>query len=287
MEPTPEAPKEAAPLAKRDTSPVGLIMEQVAFQRIKIERLLPSWMNTERFLTQVRTALTVGDPYKLKKLQECSPASVVGAVLTAAELGLDPSGRLGSAYLVPYGADCQLIPGYRGLIDLAVRSGFVKSINAWVVHEKDLFTVVNGKLPRHVPFMPKFGEDSKPGPVYAAWMRAQLRGGGVESFVMTRADIEKVKDRSAAVKFARSNPTNPRAQQSPWFTDEEAMQMKTVIRRGIKLLPLSPTGGLNTELERFSKALDVDDSEEADFVEADAEAPPPKTSKTEQMKKDI
>ncbi len=282
-----EPKKEESKALVRDTSAAGLIMEQVSHQRLRIERLLPDWMTVERFLTQVRLALTVGDPYKVQKLQECTPQSVVQAVLMAADLGLDPSGRLGSAYLVPYGQKCELIPGYRGLIDLAVRSGFVKSVNGWVVHEKDVFSPQNGKTPRHIPYLPKFGEDPDPGPVYAAWCLVQLRGGGTDSKIMSRLDIERIKDRSAAVQYARKNPGNAKAQQSPWFTDEEAMQIKTVIRRTLKTCPLSPTAALNATLERFSKAMDHDDEVEWAQIEAGDVEPAPKQSKTEQLKKDL
>ncbi len=280
MEPNqPSDPKETKALA-RDTSPAGQLMEQVAHKRIQIERVLPKWMTTERFLTQVRFALTIGK--SAAKLQQCTPQSVVNSVLMAADLGLDPSGRLGSAWLVPYKSECQLIPGYRGLIDLAVRSGFVRSVNAWVVHEKDSFSPINGKTPRHIPYLPKSGEDIDPGPVYAAWCRYKTRDGGDESVIMSLRELWAIRERSAGYRSAMQFGNK----ENPWISDPEEQFKKTTVRRAMKMAPLNPTGGMNEALERYARAVEHDDMVEehadAEFTELE-----PKTSKTEQIKKEL
>jgi recombination protein RecT len=204
----------------------------------------------------------------------------------AADLGLDPSGRLGSAYLVPYGQECQLIPGYRGLIDLAVRSGFVRSVNAWVVHEKDGFSAVAGKLPRHVPWLPRAGEDMDPGPVFAAWARYRTREGGDESVVMSLRELWAVRDRSAGYRSAMKYGNKD----NPWLSDPEEMLKKTVIRRALKLAPLNPTGALNEALEKYAKALEHDDIVDAEVVAAPAAPAAPavaENSKSNRLKDDL
>jgi len=276
-----EPKKEETKAIVRDDSPVGKLMEQVSYKRVQIERVLPKWMTVERFLTQVRWALTMSKA--ASKLQSCTPASVVNSVLTAADLGLDPSGRLGSAYLVPYGSECQLIPGYRGLIDLAARSGFIRSVNAWSVHEKDLFKPVNGRMPTHVPYLPKGDEDGDPGAVYAFWARYNTRGGGTESEIMSLREVWAIRDKSAGFKAAMKYGD----QTAPWIAFFEEQAKKTVIRRLLKKAPLNPTGGLNVELERFAAALEHDDKMEA---VSDAEVvsdAAPKETRTEQLKKDL
>jgi len=281
-----ETPQEASQsLAKKAPEPgtVDHLMLQVSYKKIQIERVLPEWMTPERFLTQVRWALTHSPT--ASKLVKCNPASVVNAVLTAADLGLDPSGRLGSAYLVPYGSECQLIPGYRGLIDLACRSGFVKSVNAWAVHEKDTFKPVNGRMPHHVPYLPKPGEDLLPGEVYAFWARYNTRGGGSESEIMSLAEVWAIRDKSAGYKAAIQYGKKD----TPWITNFEEQGKKTVIRRMLKKAPLSTTGGLNAVLERFARAIEHDDEVDgsASAVEDATVEQGPKTSKTEQLKKDL
>jgi len=274
-----EAPKAIEKRAPTVPGTVDHLMEQVSYKKIQIERVLPSWMTVDRFLTQVRWALTHSK--SASKLVQCSPASVVQAVLTAADLGLDPSGRLGSAYLVPYKSECQLIPGYRGLIDLAARSGMVRSVNAWVVHESDTFKPVNGKMPLHIPYLPKPGEPLSPGAPWAVWGRYQTRGGGSEAEIMSMPEVWSIRERSAGYKYAVQNGKAD----NPWISDFEEMAKKTVIRRMLKKAPLNPTGGLNVELERFAKALEQDDAvdgiADAEFTE---EAAAPKTSRTEDLK---
>lgn len=276
-EPKKEEPKALAP---RDTTPVGILMEAVSFKRIQIERVLPKWMTVERFLTQVRWALS--NSKAAAKLVLCTPASVVNSVLTAADLGLDPSGRLGSAYLVPYGSECQLIPGYRGLIDLAARSGFIRSVNAWAVREKDYFKPVNGRMPQHVPYLPKAGEDTDPGPAYAFWARYNTRGGGAESEIMSLREVWAIRDKSAGYRAAVQYKDNT----APWIAYFDEQAKKTVIRRLLKKAPLNPTGGLNVELERFAAALEHDEKMEA-HEDATVMDEPPAESKTERIKKDL
>lgn len=274
---TPQDPQSQS-MVKAPATPLDNLIQQVGYQKVRIEKLLPEWMTVDRFLGQVRYALTQSP--QAAKLQACSPATVVQAVLTAADLGLDPSGRLGSAWLVPYGTTCQLIPGYRGLIDLAVRSGFVRSVNAWVVKEKDTFLPVNGKTPRHIPYLPKAGEDMDPGPTYAAWCRYKTRDGGDESVIMSLRDLWAIRDRSAGYKAAIQYGKKD----NPWITDPDEQYKKTTVRRTLKMAPLNPTGGMNPVLERYAKAIELDD-EVTDAVEVEAtEEVAPKKSRTEDLK---
>ena len=205
-----------------------------------ITKLLPPGMAIERFMMQVRTALV-----KTPKLQECTPMSLVGAVLEAADLGLDPSGRLGSAYLIPFKGQVTLVPGYRGLIDLAGRSGLVRSINAYVVHEKDQWRNRTGFVPEHIPYEPKRNEPADPGLWYLTWARARMAGGVSEAEVMTYREVMAIKNSSPGGSTASS----------PWNTNEEEMAKKTVLRRLLKKLPLSPTANW----DKLSRALDRGD----------------------------
>lgn len=162
-------------------------------------------------------------------LQKCSDDSIIGCVLECAQLGLMP-GLLGSAYLVPFkgknGYQAQLIVGYRGLIELANRSGKIKRIEARVVYEKDHFDWELGITPRidHKP--PKFGGDR--GPMVGVYAFAIMHNDEILLEVMSREDVDKIRARSKA----KDN--------GPWVTDYEEMAKKTVVRRLSKYLPLSP-----------------------------------------------
>ena len=205
------APSKKAP--DRATT-INMYLEKMKPQ---IALALPKAMNADRLariaLTNIRT-----NP----KLLECSVESLMGAVMLSAQLGLEP-GPLGHAYLVPYGKECTLIIGYRGLIDLARRSDQIVSLAAHVVHENDKFEFTYG-LEENLVHEPNW---TNPGRPLGAYMVAKLKDGGHAIEVMSYDEIEAVRSRSKAAKSG------------PWVTDWEEMARKTVVRRGSKYLPLS------------------------------------------------
>lgn len=93
----------------------------------EIAKALPSVMTPERF-----TRITLSALSSNRKLQETTPQSFLGAMMTAAQLGVEPNTPLGQAYLIPFRnkgiMECQFQLGYKGLIDLAYRSGEVTII---------------------------------------------------------------------------------------------------------------------------------------------------------------
>ena len=156
-------------------------------------------------------------------LMGCTVPSLLGAMVQCAQLGLEPDPRLGLAYLVPYGKECQLIIGYRGLMQLARRSGEVVSIEAHVVHEFDRFECVYG-TDAHIRHEPVIIGDR--GEMVAVYAVAKLRDGSAMWDVMSRADVDAIRARS-------------RGKGGPWSTDYAEMARKTVVRRLAKYLPLS------------------------------------------------
>lgn len=203
----------------------------------EIARALPRHLNADRLC---RIALTC---FRMTpKLAECEPASVFAAVVQAAQLGLEP-GLLGQAYLIPYKDKCQLIPGYQGLLELVRRSGMVEELAIYVVHERDEFSVQFGSSPKveHVPYL-----DGDPGAAKLAYGVAKLKGGGQHIEVMTKAQIERIRDRSTNVINAKKY-----SKETPWDTDADEMWRKTVARRICKYLPKSP---------ELAMALTLDDT---------------------------
>ncbi|WP_258959132.1 recombinase RecT [Paenibacillus tyrfis] len=122
------------------------------FQAIK--SLVPKHMTPERLARITLTAIS-----RTPKLVECTPMSIVGAVMNCATLGLEPN-LIGHAYLVPFWngksgmMECQFQIGYKGQIDLIRRTGDVSKIYAETVYENDLFVYIKGEDKRliHVPF---------------------------------------------------------------------------------------------------------------------------------------
>lgn len=198
----------------------------------EITRALPKHMTADRM---ARIALT--EFRKTPGLLKCDPATLFGAVIQCAQLGLEPGGTMGHAYLIPFEnkkrgtTDVQFIIGYRGMLDLARRSGQIISISAREVCANDQFAYRYGidETIEHIPAEGTRGELSH---VYAV---AKLKDGGVQFEVLTRTQIEEIRNASQGYKMAiRFNRTD-----SPWISHFAEMAKKTAIRRLFKYLPVS------------------------------------------------
>jgi recombination protein RecT len=236
-----------AAIQKDPKQKVASLMTVLEARKTTFQTLLPGGLKAEWFLAEVKVAAA-----RAPKLADCSTLSIVDALTTCAQLGLSPSGRLGSAYLIPYKDKCTLVIGYRGYVDLAYRSGDVASFHAEVVHDKDVFTHREGLAPvlEHIRT-----EENEPGQLRAVYAIARMKDGSVSHVVMLRREVLAIKARSRA------------SSDGPWVTDEAEMWKKTAIRRLIKLIPLSPTRAKDLrraeEAERDQEdALDVDFSVE-------------------------
>lgn len=188
----------------------------------EIAKALPSVLTPERFTRITLSALSTN-----AKLAETTPQSFLGAMMTAAQLGLEPNTPLGQAYLIPYRnhgvLECQFQLGYKGLIDLAYRSGEVSTIQAHVVYENDEFEYELGLEPklRHVPAKSDRGD-----PVFFyAVFRTKDSGYGFD--VMSVDDV-----RAHARKYSKAYSNGP------WQTNFEEMAKKTVLKRVLKYAPL-------------------------------------------------
>ncbi|MCK4969038.1 MAG: recombinase RecT, partial [Thermoplasmata archaeon] len=130
------------------------LVEVIDTQAHKIREILPEGMNSEadaqRVIRLARLAI-VRNP----DLLECSPLSVVEAIMTASQLGLEIASPIGGAHLVPFKRKCQMVPDYRGLIRLALRKGDVRKLVAREVYEGDMFHVIQGTREdiEHVPLL--------------------------------------------------------------------------------------------------------------------------------------
>jgi len=192
-------------------------------QQDRLAGILPTHLSAERVMR-----VAMADIQRTPKLLECQPGSVIGSIVQASELGLEVGSVLGHAYLVPFKGRCQLIVGYRGMIDLARRSGQILSIHAHVVRQHDDFTYELGMDPQlsHRPNL-KVEPRTDGGDVTAAYAVARLKDGGVQFEVMSRVEIDAIRKNSPAGNFG------------PWVTNFPEMARKTPLRRLFKMLPAS------------------------------------------------
>lgn len=190
----------------------------------EIKKALPSVITPERFTRMVLSALST-----TPKLGACTPKSFLGAMMSAAQLGLEPNTPLGQAYLIPYknkGVDeVQFQIGYKGLIDLAYRSGEVSLVQAHIVYENDVFECEFGLEPKLV-HKPADKDRGNPIKVYAMF-KTKNEGYGFE--VMSMDDV-----RRHAEKYSKAYNYGS----SPWQTNFEEMAKKTVLKKVLKYAPL-------------------------------------------------
>lgn len=190
----------------------------------EIKKALPSVITPERFTRMVLSAVSTNP-----KLAECTPQSFLGAMMTAAQLGVEPNTALGQAYLIPYfngrakRLECQFQLGYKGLIDLAYRSGEVSIIQAQTVCENDEFEYELGLDPklRHVP------ATSDRGNPVAYYAMFKTKDGGYGFEVMS-VDDAKAHGQRYSKSYANS----------PWQTNFDEMAKKTVLKKVLKYAPL-------------------------------------------------
>lgn len=224
-------------LAVKQTNTIRTLLEKSKGQ---IAMALPKHLSADRIIRVAMTSIQ-----RTPDLLKCDPISLVAAVIQSSQLGLEPDGILGHAYLIPFNntkkgrMEVQFIPGYKGLIDLARRSGQVVSIGAHVVFENEPFKLIYGydeKLD-HEPLPP-----SKRGARKGVYAAARLKDGSVHFEWLWAEEVEDIKSQSKARNFG------------PWKTHEDEMWRKTAIRRLAKYLPLSV---------ELAKAAAVDELAEA------------------------
>ena len=187
----------------------------------QVAAVLPKHLTAERVLQMAATTIK-----KNPKIAQCTPASLLGAVMQASILGFPPVDALGYCYFVPYGRDVQFQIGYRGMVELARRSGKIRMVYAETVREGDEFEVAFGLEPKlkHNPKM----DSSKPlTHVYAV---CHFLDGGYNFVVLSRSEIERLRMR---------NPMQKGAPTGAWATDYEAMAKAKALKQLSKYLPLN------------------------------------------------
>jgi recombination protein RecT len=224
----------------------------------EIQRALPKHLNGDRM---ARIALTAFR--RTPALANCDPRSVFAAVIQAAQLGLEPD-TLGRSYLIPYGSECQFVPGWKGLVDLVNRSGMG---NCWAypVFEGDVFDYQLGSEPkvRHVPK----GEDD-PDKITHVYAVGRVKGQEwpiIEVWPIAR--VRKHRDRYNKVGKRHYSHQN-------W----EMYARKVVLLQVIKYMPASPelvsAITLNDAAEIGEQNLTIKDAIEGTYTATDAAVQP-------------
>lgn len=208
-------------IQQQNRNPITAIVEPRTNELVQV--FMGDADKAERFKSQAATLATLAAADPSRSIVNCTPASIWLALKGAAELDLQLTPSLGQAYIIPYGQVAQLIIGYKGLKEIAFRSGIVKKIESTLVCEKDEFSWQRGTDPgiRHIPA--PFG---KRGTIVGAYTVANLANDEVMFEVMSREEIDAIKAKSKSQKV--------------WGEHYGEMAKKTPLRRLAKYLPTTP-----------------------------------------------
>jgi recombination protein RecT len=241
------APMNTNPTAKLPLRQVQNVRELLINEnaRGQLAKVAAKHMNPERMMRVVANAIRT-----TPQLADCDPMSMLGALMTAASLGLEPNTPLGHAYLIPFKnnkkglIEVQFIIGYKGFADLARRSGQIVSLHADVVYSDDemwSFEYGSDMHLRHKPG-PRKGKKTH------AYCHVTLKDG--QAFiVLPWEQVIATRDKSQGWQSAlRFNKTAS----SPWSTHEDRMGAKTAVRA------LANAGEMPLSIE-FLEAVDSDE----------------------------
>lgn len=266
----------AGEMVKQPQHPLVAMISGDAFKKA-VAQVIPKHVSPERMIFVIRAAMS-----RTPKLLECTGESLACSIMAAAQLGIEPTGMLGQGYLIPYyngkmkKMEAQFQIGYRGLIDLARRSGRIKNVYAINVFAEDTFNVALGTSPK-IDHWPNYDGERSWNTFKGAYAVAEFKDGTTLFEYMTKGEIEAIRRRSKS------------SDGGPWVTDTLEMARKCPVKRLCKYLPQSPE--LETALQ-----VDVDDVHqqpvrldarplldamgiEAETIQPDA----PKQTRTEQL----
>lgn len=248
--------REMAEASRKTATEAGSATVKKFFEanRGTLEALLPKHFDSERMLK-----LALGALRTTPKLSNASLSSLLGSVVTCAQLGLEPNTPLGHAYLLPFDkrekrggewvtaeTQVQVIIGYKGMLDLARRSGQIVSIAAHEVCEGDDFRFAYG-LEEELVHRPSL---KNRGAVIGFYAVAKLQGGGYSFEFMSVDEVNHIRDKAAEKNRAKKDGSGRPIITGPWADNYVEMGRKTVLRRLFKYLPIS------IESLAFASAID-------------------------------
>ncbi|WP_250029704.1 recombination protein RecT [Paractinoplanes maris] len=215
------------------------LADKIRSMEKQFQLAMPKGAEATQLIRDALTALRT-----TKNLEKCDADSVLGSLMTCAQLGLRP-GVLGHAWVLPFwtskhhkdendrwvgGHKAQLVIGYQGYIDLAHRAPKVASIIARTAYAGDAFDVDYGIADTIIHKPNLFGERGDPIAYYAI---VKYDGGGYAFFVMSHADMLRYRQDNATAKTREGKVFGP------WVDNFEGMAHKTCVRQLAKWMPKS------------------------------------------------
>lgn len=211
---------------------------------------ITQFLNNDQVVASVKAVLKERTPQFIasivsltsasESLRNCDRKSLLSACMTAAALNLPINSNLGFAYIIPYKDKAQFQMGYKGFIQLAIRSGQYTKINAVEVREGEIKKndLLTGDI--KFKFIESVEREKTPIIGYVAYFK--LKNGFSKMLYMTKEELK-----NHGLKYSQNFKKN---NTGLWKDDFDGMSLKTVLK-----LLLSKFGVLDTDL---AKALESD-----------------------------
>jgi recombination protein RecT len=229
--------------------PVQALSNLLFSHKDQLKMVAPRTMTVDKI---IRVALTSFQ--KNPTLMQCEPVTIAGCVMQSTQLGLLMDGVLGEAYMVPYKNnskgryEAQFQVGYKGLRKLVNNSGPIDTFMPQAVYEGDWFDYDLSKaiIKKH-----QRTTETQYKTLTHVYTIVKYKSGTVENMVMSIDEALAVRDHYSqayrtAVKFKRDD--------TPWIQHQEAMCLKTVMRKHAKYLPLAGDAALAGALDERADA---------------------------------
>jgi recombination protein RecT len=235
--------KKVEVVEKKPLTPIQRFQQNLDLYEVNI---LPSLLRKHNIEPAQFKNIVLSEIKKNEKLliafQE-NPSSMFASILAGAEIGLIPSDMLGDFYLIPRKIDGKMTVtpqiGYKGLVNILLRSGEVSKVDAQIVYEGDEFKAIYG-LEQSIVHIPNFDAERSAKTLKYVYAVAKLRNGDYQFNVLTKGDIIKISNMS---KYNNHLYFNDDRDPNMW------MLKKTAVIQLAKMLPKDYYGKKAVELE--------------------------------------
>lgn len=198
----------------------GDLLKYLQKSKSAIEMALPKHLNPDRMMRLALTSFST-----TPALRNCTPQSILGSIVVASQLGLEP-GVAGQGYLIPYKGTCTFVPGWQGLVGLLNNTG---RATAWTgsVFEGDFWEFELGSQPKckHVPGV-NYGDAEK-----LTWVYACGKVNGSEQPVIEAWPVSRV--------WKHRDRFNKVGERHYSFQHPEMYARKVVLLQVLKYMPRS------------------------------------------------
>lgn len=272
-EPQQETPKEETKAVEVKAKTLTVSQKFGQYLENYKQSVLPDLLKKHNIEPAQFVQIVLSEIKKNEKLQQAfqeNPSSMFASILAGAEIGLIPSDMLGQFYLIPRKIDNRMtvtpMIGYKGLVNIILRSGEVTKVHTECVYEGDEFEPIYGLEP-NIIHKPNFSVPRNSQTLKFVYAVAKLRSGDYQFCVLSKGDIIKIQ---ALSRYNNELYFNDKKDPNMW------MVKKTALMQLSKMLPKDYYGNKAIEMDNKFEGgaiLQLDDDNTIKIVDGKKIAP--------------